>query len=297
MVIVEKLSWILLPLDFLKNQNIYILKYFQLYKSNNAKSVLEIHENSRDNRENAFNKLCELIEEHKGFRSRNSFTHWYHNLITFKSFRETPKYIIIFIMQRIRRLYLEEGKKFFEEGRIENINDIFNYNMFDIRAALDNPDLDFKKLGDFNMSIYRKIESLKMDNPKVIDSRGKIYRAPTPKLKENEIIGFPVSGGCVTARVKVLNSPDEKPLYPGEILVARATNPGWTPLFVNASAIILEVGGLLQHGSLVAREYGKPCIVGIEHATTLFKDGQLIELDGSTGIIRLIKEDEIDYVN
>src|SRR4051794_13064153 len=73
-----------------------------------------------------------------------------------------------------------------------------------------------------------------------------------------------------------------------------ATNPGWTPLFVNASAIILEVGGLLQLGSLVAREYGLPCFVGIEKATSLFKDGQLIEVDGSTGIIRFISEDTVN---
>jgi len=80
----------------------------------------------------------------------------------------------------------------------------------------------------------------------------------------------------------------EKLLLPGEILVARATDPGWTPLFLNAGGIILEVGGILQHGALVAREYCKPCVAGIENATTLLKGGQVVEMDGAMGVIRLM---------
>jgi len=94
----------------------------------------------------------------------------------------------------------------------------------------------------------------------------------------------------VRGRIKVLHSPDEKPLEKGEILVARATDPGWTPLFVNAGGVVLEIGGLLQHGALVAREYGLPCVAGIENATSLWKDGTLVEIDGSAGVIRTIQE-------
>ena len=87
----------------------------------------------------------------------------------------------------------------------------------------------------------------------------------------------------------MLNDPDEKPVLPGEILVARATDPGWTPLFINAAGVNLEIGGVLQHGALVAREYGKPCVAGIENVTQLLEDGQWIELDGASGVIRLLK--------
>jgi len=80
----------------------------------------------------------------------------------------------------------------------------------------------------------------------------------------------------------------EKLLLPEEILVARATDPGWTPLFLNAGGIILEVGGIFQHGALVAREYCKPCVAGIENATILLKDGQVVEMDGAMGVIRLM---------
>ena len=97
-----------------------------------------------------------------------------------------------------------------------------------------------------------------------------------------------MSPGLVQGLVKVLHFPDEKPVVPGDILVAHATDPGWTPLFVNAAAVVLEVGGMMQHGALVAREYGKPCVAGLENATERFADGTLVEVDGASGIVRVI---------
>ena len=124
--------------------------------------------------------------------------------------------------------------------------------------------------------------------PNFIDSRGKILRPPRKEAKEGELVGEPISPGIVQGKVKVLHEPDEKPVLPGEILVARATDPGWTPLFLNSAGIVLEVRGTLQHGALVAREYGKPCVAGIEHATSVLVDGQVVELDGAHGVIRLM---------
>jgi pyruvate,water dikinase len=121
-----------------------------------------------------------------------------------------------------------------------------------------------------------------------VDSRGKILRPPKKEAVEGELAGEPISTGTVQGKIKVLHRLDEKPVLPGEILVARATDPGWTPLFINASGVILEVGGMLQHGALVAREYGKPCVAGIENATLIFKDGQMVELDGANGIVRTL---------
>jgi pyruvate,water dikinase len=124
--------------------------------------------------------------------------------------------------------------------------------------------------------------------PRIIDSRGKILRPPLKEAGENEYIGEPISPGSAIGEVKVLHSPDEKPVLPGEILVTRATDPGWTPLFLNAAGVILEVGGMLQHGALVAREYGKPCVSGLIDATEILKDGQLVEIDGTSGVVRLM---------
>ena len=72
------------------------------------------------------------------------------------------------------------------------------------------------------------------------------------------------------------------------MLVAYTTDPGWTPLFVNAAAVVLEVGGTLQHGAVIAREYGKPCVVGFDQMVSQFRDGQTVEVDGTAGVIRLL---------
>ena len=100
---------------------------------------------------------------------------------------------------------------------------------------------------------------------------------------------MPISPGVVQGRVKVFRHATDKQLLPGEILVARATDPGWTPLFINARGIILEIGGALQHGAVVAREYGIPCVSGLDDATTNLKDGQLVEVDGSHGLVRILE--------
>ena len=78
-------------------------------------------------------------------------------------------------------------------------------------------------------------------------------------------------------------------MLPGDVLVAVTTDPGWTPLFINAAAVVLEVGGELQHGALVAREYAKPCVSGIVEVTAQFQDGQQVEVDGDAGVVRLLR--------
>ena len=127
-----------------------------------------------------------------------------------------------------------------------------------------------------------------MNPPSIIDSRGFIPTLPRKQVNENELVGTPVSPGTVIGPVKVLIRPDEKPILPGDILVTRATDPGWTTLFLNAGGVLLETGGTLQHGASVARESCKPCIVGIDQVTTVLEDGQMVELDGSSGIVTIL---------
>ena len=74
----------------------------------------------------------------------------------------------------------------------------------------------------------------------------------------------------------------------GSILVTRASDPGWTPIFINAAAVVLEVGGALQHGAVIAREYGLPCVSGLDGVTEVIEDGQMIEVDGSNGVVRVV---------
>ena len=105
---------------------------------------------------------------------------------------------------------------------------------------------------------------------------------------ENTIIGDPVSPGVVEGeRHASCLTPAAPELVPGEILVCPGTDPAWTPLFLAAGGLIMEVGGMMTHGSVVAREYGIPAVVGVQAATTRLQTGQRVRLDGSTGIITL----------
>ncbi len=96
-----------------------------------------------------------------------------------------------------------------------------------------------------------------------------------------------VSPGVVTGPVRVLHNPYEKPVEKGDVLVAYTTDPGWTPRFVNAAGVVPEVGGVLQHGAVIAREYGKPCVAGVDRVVSKLRDGQTVEVDGTEGVIRL----------
>jgi pyruvate,water dikinase len=101
----------------------------------------------------------------------------------------------------------------------------------------------------------------------------------------SDLQGHPVSPGAVEGVVRVVLDPHDAQLTPGEILVCPATDPAWTPLFLAASGLIMETGGMMTHGAIVAREYGIPAVVGVDRATTQLQTGQRIRVNGSTGEI------------
>ena len=103
------------------------------------------------------------------------------------------------------------------------------------------------------------------------------------------ISGSPVSPGVVESRVRVVRDPSRAELQPGEVMVCPGTDPAWTPLFLTAGGLVTEVGGMMTHGSVVAREYGIPAVVGVHEATTRLQTGQLIRLDGSSGTIHVLE--------
>jgi pyruvate,water dikinase len=104
-------------------------------------------------------------------------------------------------------------------------------------------------------------------------------------------MGVPCGSGEVTAPAKVIHSLDEADkLMKGDVLIAPYTNPGWTPLFSLASGIVMEEGGLLSHGAVVARECGIPTVLQIRDAVRIFQDGQLLHLDGDRGIVEIVNE-------
>jgi pyruvate,water dikinase len=112
--------------------------------------------------------------------------------------------------------------------------------------------------------------------------------------KEEQIIGDPVSPGVVEGTVRVVYNPLDTYLEPGEILVCPGTDPAWTPLFLAAGGLIMEVGGMMTHGSVVAREYGIPAVVGVNQATSRLQTGSRIRVDGSSGMIEVISNSTIE---
>jgi phosphohistidine swiveling domain-containing protein len=245
-----------------------------------------IYDRAKAEREAAYEVLLRVAEQ-KGKRKAKRFAKDYATWIDLGGYRETPKYYVALITDVFRRHVLQAAQALVDAGRLDCPEQVFDLHMGDLDRGLADPGVDLRALAEQNtrfLNRFKRVRSL----PRIIDSRGKILRPPARETDEGELLGEPISTGTVQGTIKVLHRPDEKPVLPGEILVARATDPGWTPLFINASGVILEVGGMLQHGALVAREYGKPCVAGIEGATSILQDGQVVQVDGASGIVRLI---------
>jgi pyruvate,water dikinase len=123
--------------------------------------------------------------------------------------------------------------------------------------------------------------------PRVLLSDGTEPEAQlmTARKGEGALTGTPASAGSVTGRARVIMDPVGAHLEPGEILVAPSTDPGWTPLFLTAGGLVMEMGGANSHGAVVAREYGIPAVVGVDGATSQLSTGQTISVDGTNGVI------------
>ena len=220
---------------------------------------------------------------------RRKLLHRAHTLLDlFGGARDTPKHQALLAYQAVRSRILRDGQSLHCAGRLDTAEQVFDLDFADLHAADLDPSLDLRALLRQRLAFKQTLERQVTNFPGLIDSRGRILRPPPRPETPGELRGTPISNGVARGPVKVLHFPDEKPVLPGDILVAYTTDPGWTPLFVNAAAIVLEIGGVLQHGAVVAREYGKPCVAGIDRATSLLQDGQPIEVNGTQGTIHLL---------
>ncbi|MDM5180023.1 PEP-utilizing enzyme [Massilia sp. DJPM01] len=210
----------------------------------------------------------------------------------FGGIRDTPKQHNLMYQHAARNRLLVEGKRLMASGRIDRRPaQVFDLALSDPFEAGGDPAVDLRQRSHRRTRFANQLKLHVRTFPSLIDSRGRIQRPPRRPETPGELAGTSVSPGIARGKVKVMHNPHEKAVNPGEILVAFTTDPGWTPLFINAAAVILEVGGVLQHGAVVAREYGKPCVAGIADVLTRFHDGQLVEVDGSAGVVRFITEE------
>lgn len=245
---------------------------------------LIIFNESVKKREKAYRELYKIASKNN---REKEFEKYYNLLVLFAWYRETPKYFIILSIAIMKERTLKLAKEFKKENRLKNIDEIFDLKIASIIEAEKNKKLNLQKLRDKNLSEYEIWKSVKYF-PSFFDSRGKIFRPNNTIKKDNILVGTPISPWIVRGKVKVLNTALEKPLLAWEILVTRATDPGWTPLFINAVWVLLEVWGVLQHWALVAREYSKPCIVWLENITNILKDWQEVEIDWANGTVKIL---------
>ena len=209
---------------------------------------------------------------------------------TLMSARESPKFFAIRVMGVARKALLEAGAAFVEAGTIERPDDLGFLALSELESLSRNETRDWKALIAERRAAFDR-EMRRRQIPRILVSDGRaFYEGVGAETDDAETIsGSPVSPGVVEGTVRVVFSPNETQLAPGEILVCPGTDPAWTPLFMTAGGLVTEVGGMMTHGSVVAREYGIPAVVGVHQATQRLKDGQKIRLDGTTGTIVVLQ--------
>jgi rifampicin phosphotransferase len=205
--------------------------------------------------------------------------------------RESPKFFAIRAMGVARQALLEVGKEFVAAGTIDRPDDLVFLKLSELEALSRNEPRDWKALVAERRTAYER-ELRRRQVPRVLVSDGRaFYEGIGAQTDAGDVItGSPVSPGVVEGLVHVVLDPRGTQLAPGEILVCPGTDPAWTPLFLAAGGLVMEVGGMMTHGSVVAREYGIPAVVGVDRATHRLKTGQRIRVDGSSGQIKMLGE-------
>jgi rifampicin phosphotransferase len=200
--------------------------------------------------------------------------------------REMPKFCFLLLFARVRSLLRTVGEELAETGRLEDAGDVFFVSLPEARAALEGEDL--RPVVRERRTEYER-ETRRRRVPRVLLSDGTEPEAETAASAvptvEGVFAGTPASGGVVRAPAGVALDPGRARLEPGEVLVAPSTDPGWTPLFLTAGGLVMEIGGSMSHGAIVAREYGIPAVVGVPGATEKIATGQEIIVDGSAGTV------------
>lgn len=208
--------------------------------------------------------------------------------------RETPKFFIIRLMGNVRAALLQVGEAFVNAGTLARPDDLFFLTLPELEALAASGKQTTNVPDWATLVAERRAantrESRRPQLPRVLASDGRaFYEGLGNEISSGEALsGSPVSPGVVEGMVHVVYDPRKTQLMPGEILVCLGTDPAWTPLFMSAGGLITEVGGMMTHGSVVAREYGIPAVVGVHQATQRLKDGQRIRVDGTTGKIVIL---------
>jgi len=202
--------------------------------------------------------------------------------------REHPKFLLVGLLGQVRDVFRDVGAQLVQRGSFERPGDVYLFDSHELIAAL-----EAASAPDLRLKVAARRAQLAADAqrspPFVMASDGEIPAlAARSDIPDDALPGTAASGGVVEGTARVVLDPAREVLQHGEILVAPHTDPGWTPLFIHAAGLVTEVGGLMTHGSVVAREYGIPAVVSVAGATRRIVTGQRIRVDGTRGFVELL---------
>ncbi|SEN95107.1 phosphoenolpyruvate synthase [Paenibacillus sp. OV219] len=219
----------------------------------------------------------------------------------FIGYREYPKYGIVSRYFVYKQALLKEAEQLVQAGVIHDKEDMYYLTYEELHEVvrthkLDDPGYLVEQQATLatRQIISKRKEDYtfyeKLTPPRVITSDGEIITGEYKRehLPVSAIVGLAVSSGVIEGRARVIIDMANADLEDGDILVTTFTDPGWTPLFVSIKGLVTEVGGLMTHGAVIAREYGLPAVVGVDNATRLIKDGQRIRVNGTEGYIEIL---------
>jgi rifampicin phosphotransferase len=208
-------------------------------------------------------------------------------LRNFAGYREYPKYGIVSLYFVYKQALLKEAEQLVQAQVIREKEDIYYLTFEELREVVRTHTLDHQLISQ-RKEEHKLFE--KLTPPRVITSDGEIITGKynLEDLPAGAIAGLAVSSGVIEGRARVILNMEDADLEDGDILVTKFTDPSWTPLFVSIKGLVTEVGGLMTHGAVIAREYGLPAVVGVENAAKLIKDGQRIRVNGTDGYVEII---------
>ena len=203
--------------------------------------------------------------------------------------RELPKFLLVLLLAQARAALAPVGEALVAAGRLEAAGDLWFLTLPETRRAVLGGGPDLRPLVRARRERYED-ERRRRHVPRLLLSDGTEPEMAAPATQPPPaagaaLRGSPASAGQATGRARVVLDPLGARLEPGDILVAPSTDPGWTPLFLTAGGLVMEMGGAMSHGAVVAREYGIPAVVGLAGATERIPDGATILVDGTAGTV------------
>jgi rifampicin phosphotransferase len=206
---------------------------------------------------------------------------------TFIGYREYPKYNIVSRYFVYKQALLEEAGRLVRAGVLADREDVFYLTFEEFHEAVRSNQVDDRLIRE-RKDAFRSYHAL--TPPRVLTSDGEALAGAYRRddVPSGALVGLPVSAGTVEGRARVIIDMADADLRAGDILVTTYTDPSWSPLFVAAAGLVTEVGGLMTHGAVIAREYGLPAVVGVDQATRLIPDGRRIRVHGTDGYVEIL---------